>query len=124
MAKNVYENKFTFQTIINKIFDPDRNTISVATESGVSTATLSNVASSNTTTTLLSANSARRSATFVNDSTSVCYVKFGTTASATSFTVKMQPGDYYELPQPCYTGRIDAIWVSANGNMRITELTD
>lgn len=86
------------------------------------TATLTNVGSSATSVTLLSANTARKGAQFYNDSTQICYVKFGTTASSTSFTVPLAAAAYYELPAG-YTGRIDGIWVSSNGNMRITEVT-
>jgi hypothetical protein len=57
-----------------------------------------------------------------NDSTQVLYIKFGATASATSYTVQVAAGGYYELPMPVYTGIIDGIWASANGNARVTEM--
>lgn len=87
------------------------------------TATLANVASSASNVTLRASSTARLGLTLYNDSTSACYVKFGATASATSFTVFLGPTAYYELPNPCYTGIVDGIWVSANGNMRVTEMT-
>lgn len=87
-----------------------------------SVATVTSVASSATSVTLLAA-SARRGATIYNDSTQVLYMKFGITASNTSYTVQLASGDYWEMPYPIYTGRIDGIWASANGNARITELT-
>lgn len=86
------------------------------------TATLSNVVSSATNVTLLTANDNRIGATIYNDSTQSIYVKFGTTASNSSFTVLLATNTYYEVPAG-YTGRIDGIWVSANGNARVTELT-
>lgn len=92
------------------------------TVSPAPTGTLSNVASSATNVTLLAANAARRGATLYNDSTQVCYVKFGTTASNTSYTVRLSSQDYYEVPFG-YTGRIDGIWAAANGSMRVTEIT-
>ncbi|WP_430378414.1 hypothetical protein [Streptomyces sp. B1-3] len=55
-----------------------------------------------------------------NDSTATLYVKFGATASTTSFTVKLAPGAYYEFPQPLYVGQVDGIWDSANGFARLT----
>jgi len=58
--------------------------------------------------------------TITNDSTAVLYVKYGTTASTTSYTVQIQPGGYYEFPQPMYTGPVDGIWASANGYARLT----
>lgn len=86
------------------------------------TATLANVSSSATSVTLLAANNARKAAEIYNDSTQICYVKFGTTASSTSFTVPLAASAYYEIPGG-YVGRIDGIWVSANGNARVTEIT-
>lgn len=89
-----------------------------------STATLANVAASATSVTLDAANSARLGLTIFNDSTSVLYVKLGATASATSFTVKMDGGAYWEMPpSPVYTGVIDGIWVTASGNARVTDIT-
>jgi hypothetical protein len=87
------------------------------------TATLSNVNDTASSTTLLAANTSRKGATIHNDSTSILYVKFGTTASATSYTVKMVADAYYEVPFG-YTGRIDGIWSSdSTGAARITEMT-
>lgn len=91
------------------------------------TATLSNVAGSATSVTLLAANSGRIGATITNDSSAVLYVKFGTTASTTSYTVVLAgaaaaPFSYYEVPAG-YTGRMDGIWASATGNARVTEIT-
>lgn len=91
-------------------------------ETKPSTNTTSSVAASVSSVTLLSANSSRLGATIHNDSTSACYVKLGTTASTSSFQVKLFSQDYYEVPFG-YTGRIDAIWDSATGSARIGELT-
>jgi hypothetical protein len=87
------------------------------------TSTLANVASSATNVTLRASSTGRLGLMLYNDSTSVCFVKFGATASATSYTLQMGPTAYYEMPQPLYTGIVDGIWSSANGNMRVTELT-
>ena len=89
---------------------------------GGETCTGTNVASSATTAQLLAAAATRLGATFFNDSNSACYIKCGTTASATDFVVKMGPGSFWELPYG-YRGRIDAIWVTATGTMRIGEFT-
>lgn len=86
------------------------------------TTTLSNVTSSASNVTLLAANTNRKTALFFNDSTANLFLKFGATASATSFTVKMTPASFFEMPTPCYTGIIDGIWASANGACRVTEL--
>lgn len=88
-----------------------------------SSATLSNVAGTATSTTLLAANTSRLGATIYNDSSARLYVKLGSTASTTSFTVALDQDDYYEVPAG-YTGRIDGIWASdSSGAARITELT-
>lgn len=86
------------------------------------TATLSNVAGSASSVTVLAANTARRGASIYNDSTSVLYLKFGSTASSTSFTVKMQADEYFEVPFG-YSGILTGIWVSATGAARVTEIT-
>lgn len=90
---------------------------------GPGTTAVTQVASSATSITLQAANTARRGLSIFNDSTATLYVKFGTTASATSYTVQVPAGGYYETPQPTYTGRIDGIWASANGNAYVTEAT-
>lgn len=88
------------------------------------TSTLSNVAASATSVTLLALNASRESAIFYNDSTSACYVKFGSTASATSFTYKLRAAETLIVDGiPVYTGIVTGIWDSATGSMRVTELT-
>lgn len=88
-----------------------------------SSATVSNVSASASSVSVLASNSARRVATFYNDSDRACYVKFGTTASATSYTVKLFPNGFFSTPWPTYTGAIDAIWDSGpTGALRVTEI--
>ncbi len=88
-------------------------------------ATLSNVNDTVASTTLLAANAARRGVTIFNDSTADLFVKYGATASATSFTVKIAGGGYWEMPSPTYLGVLDGIWSAdtASGAARVTELT-
>lgn len=92
-----------------------------------STGTLTNVAGSASSVTVLAANSGRFGATIVNDSSALLYLKFGSTASTTSYTVVLAgaasaPFAYYEVPFG-YTGIITGIWASATGNARVTEVT-
>lgn len=88
------------------------------------TATLSNVSDSASSVTLQAANSSRLGLLIVNDSTVRLLVKFGSSASATSYTVAIAPQGYYELPAPIYTGIVTGIWDSdASGAARMTELT-
>jgi len=99
----------------------DQASIPVTIDSAA-TATRTDVTSSASSVTILALNASRKGATVYNDSTKFLYLKFGTTASATDFTVLLRSGDYYEVPFR-YTGKIDGIWASANGAARVTELT-
>lgn len=86
------------------------------------TGTTSSVSGSATNVTLLASNANRLGASVVNDSSAILYLKCGTTATSSDFTVKLYQDDYWEAPYG-YTGRIDAIWASATGAARITEFT-
>ena len=90
-----------------------------------STATLTNVAAASSSTSMLSANSERKSGAIFNDSVTSMYIHMGGgTASTSAFSTKVPPGGYFEFPQPCVTGAITAIWdATASGNARITEYT-
>lgn len=89
------------------------------------TATLTNTASSaSNVANLVALNTNRLGLTIFNDSSAILFLKYGTTASATSFTYEIPALAQWEMPvDPTYTGRIDGIWASANGNARITEFT-
>ena len=85
-------------------------------------ATVTAVADSASSQTLLAANGSRASFTIVNDSTVTLYVKYGATATSTDFTHKLLAGD--TLFEDEYAGVVDGIWASdASGSARITELT-
>jgi hypothetical protein len=86
------------------------------------TSVLSNVSGATSSTTLLAANSGRLGATIINDSTADLYVKFGSSASTTSYTVLLTGGDYYEVPFR-YTDIITGIWSVATGAARVTEVS-
>lgn len=87
------------------------------------TSTVTSVNDSNANQTLLASNTSRAGATIQNDSSEILYVKLGTTATTTDYTVKMVAGAYYEVPYG-YTGRIDGIWAAnSTGAARIDELT-
>lgn len=94
------------------------------TSDKAATSTLSNVAASASNVTILATNANRKRVVIVNDSTATLYLKFGATASATSYTYILYGGDTYESPSnPIYTGQIDGIWASATGAARVTEMT-
>ena len=95
-----------------------------ASQPTAATATLSNVASSAVSVTLKAANASRLGLIITNDSTQYVNVKFGSAASASSYTYRVGPGQVLELPgTPIYTGIVTGIWDAANGNARVTELT-
>ena len=87
---------------------------------GPQSATLANVASSGSSVSLFTATGKALGRTIYNDSTQVLYVKYGATASSSSYTVQIAASGYYEFPQPVYSGAVDGIWASANGNARLT----
>jgi hypothetical protein len=72
---------------------------------------------------VLSENVDRKGATVFNDdATATANLALGFAASATDFSVKLGPGDYYEVPFG-YTGEIRRFSSAATGNLRVTELT-
>lgn len=89
---------------------------------GGATATLANVSGATSSTTLISSNADRRAFVIYNDSSAILYVKFGSTASSTSFTYYLAPGATLESQPACYTGIITGIWASATGSARTTEI--
>jgi len=94
---------------------------------GPTAGTITSVNGAATSTTILAANTSRKGATITNDSTAILYLALSdTTASATVYSIKLSPDDYYELPVAeagVYTGKIVGIWASATGAARVTELT-
>ena len=87
------------------------------------TATLTSVAGSVVSVSLLAANAARRQVFIDNDSTKTLYVAFAATATTAAFTVRIASGQSWASVLNGYTGAISGIWVAANGNARITEVT-
>lgn len=89
--------------------------------SGSSTGTLTSVAASMSSQTLLAANASRRGYTLWNNSTATLYVLNATgTATTSSASVPIGPQEYYEVPFN-YKGIVSGIWSAANGAALITE---
>lgn len=90
------------------------------------TATLTSVAASVTSVTVIAANVNRRGLRLHSvTSSGQCYVRMGGgTAAATlgGHSFDMQPGALYEDPDG-YTGAVTAIWATATGGLNVTELT-
>lgn len=95
------------------------------TQSPASAGTVASVASTANAggATLQAANSNRLAWSCFNDSTAILYlILSSTTPTSSVYTVQVAPSGYYEMPYR-YTGIIQGIWASANGNARVTELT-
>lgn len=86
-------------------------------------AVLSNVTATTGSTTLLAANPGRNAAYVYNDSTTTLNIKFGATASSTSFSLQVAAGGTLVLNDPVvYTGVLTAIWAAGTGAARVTEI--
>lgn len=108
----------------NNIGDVDVLTLPDAALKTYSTSSVTSVTSAAVSTSILASNANRRMAVMVNDTDKNAYVKLGATASTTSFSYKLAPGQTLELAVPVYTGAIDAIWdTSPTGSMRVTEIS-
>lgn len=82
---------------------------------------MTSVACSTTAATLLAAaTAARRMVLITNATAGVLFIKFGTGASSTDFTVRLAAGGYYEMPAPIYGGVITGILDTGTGNAQIT----
>ena len=80
------------------------------------------VASSASNVQILPASRFERRFTVYNDSTAILYLLLSSqNASTTAYTVQIAAGGYYECPF-AYSGQVNGIWASANGNARITEV--
>lgn len=85
-------------------------------------AVVARVASSATVVTLKAdSGQSRRSLQIFNESTAILYVKHGSAASLTDYTLQIAPSGYYEAPQPIYRGIVTGIWAAANGAAQVTE---
>jgi hypothetical protein len=115
-----------FLTDSNSVAISPTNPLPVSTaEPGAATGTTAQVAGSATAVTILAANTSRRGATIVNDSSAILYlILSSTTPTSAVYTValdgKSAVGAYYEVPFG-YTGIIKGIWASATGNAVVTE---
>ena len=87
------------------------------------TSAVTSVAGSTSNTVILASNANRLFATIYNATNKTMYVKLGTTASTSSYSVQLFASSYWEVPSD-YTGEIDAVWANGvSGNALVTELT-
>jgi len=90
-----------------------------------STATMSQVAASAVSQTLLAANLARRRFTVHNSANKTVFLAFGATASLTAYTIPVPAGQTYEGLLNDYTGVISVIGSAGinTNNLFVTEIT-
>ena len=90
-----------------------------------STSAVTSVAGAITSTLLLASNANRRAFYITNEAAvgQILYITFGATASVTSYTEYLNPGDTLTPDPACYTGAINGIWTATGAFARITELT-
>jgi len=83
---------------------------------------VTSVASSATSVSLIAANTARRGVSIQNTSTSILYILVGggTATATTAHSVQIPSNGYWEAPYG-FTGAVSGIWASANGSANITE---
>jgi hypothetical protein len=87
-------------------------------------ATVSSVTASATSVQLFAAKAAAQRFVY-NDSTANLRLKFGTAASATSFTVLIPPAGFFEFPGQCFDNVVHGVWETADGGAaRLTEVSD
>ncbi len=93
----------------------------------VTTSTIASVAQNAASVTLHAANANRRGLIIWNNAqgnNDNLFIKFGATASTTSFTIILIKGSGYEFMSPIYRGIVDGIWSNAGtGAALVTELT-
>jgi hypothetical protein len=95
------------------------NLISVSGSGSASSSVTSSVASSATSVQLLAANANRVEAVITNDSTAILYIKLGTGATTSDYTISLSPNESLIVDK--YNGILHGVWASVNGNARITE---
>lgn len=99
----------------NNIGDVDVLTMPAVAIAKSGMATAVSLASAATSAQVVAANTDRLGLCLTNTDANRCYINLGAAASATAFVVYLDTGDYWELPTPCYTGAVNAIW-SADGS--------
>lgn len=96
---------------------------SLGGSSSVSSGTPVSLASGTSSATVVASNSSRVGLILTNTDANICYLKFGSSASSSSFTYLLNPSDVFEMGTPVYTGIVTAIWAAdGSGSLIGTEL--
>jgi hypothetical protein len=108
--------------VISPIPLPVTGTLVIAGDTST-TSVVTRVPSSVTNQALVAANPLRKGLCLYNHGNAYQYIKIGTTATLTDFTVVLTPRMFYEVQQPIYIGQIDVISSSTDGAIQVTELS-
>ena len=121
---STFPTELSEQQVLNKVFDPTTNTLTTSGPSGSGstsgTSTLSNVSPTSSSTSVLASNTNRKQYIAYNDGAVDVYIKNGSSATTTSFTVKLVPGATYIEDK--YSGAVTAVTASGTGTLRVTEV--
>lgn len=109
----------------NQLLVLDGNAGTILTTMTPATGTLSQVAVTTTSASLLASNASRKGWSCFNATNKLIYLAMGATSSASAFSISLQPNSYYEsLDNRVYTGEIAVIGAtSVTGNAVVTEYT-
>lgn len=106
------------------VLPSDQSAIPISTAQDFSdTATVTSVSVSTVVVTLLSSNANRKGFIIYNNGTTQVFIKFGTGATTSSFTLVLNGSGFYESSKPIYRGAITAIRNAGTANVLVTELT-
>src|SRR3990167_232419 len=94
-----------------------------AIDSAATGTATTNITSTIGTVVLAAAQVKRTNLAIYNASTQVMYMKLGSGAKSTDFTLMMVGSGYYELPRPVYNGQITGVWPTADGFAMVSETT-
>lgn len=75
------------------------------------------------TVTLMNSNAARVEGFVYNASQNPLFLRLGSSASTTFYTLMLVASGYYELPRPVFQGQITGIWATATGQALVTEIS-
>jgi hypothetical protein len=102
--------------------NPSGSPLFVTTNKATNSTVTSVAITANSNNVLLAANSSRIAATIYNATNKIAYIKYGSTASATNYTLQLMPNAYFEV-QNDWTGEIDSFASNGtNGNILVTEM--
>jgi len=114
LPTKVYVDETTHRLLVSAVITSDSSVLPT-------TSSVTLVGDETTSTELLAANSSRKEVIITNNSTAILFLKFGTGASASSWTARLFQ---YGTVETDYKGVIHGVWSSnPGGNAQVTELT-